>query len=121
MTETITLQLPEPVARSAREIADHTHQSMEEVLITWLGQAAAEIPVTSLADHQVLALCDMEMEPDQQVELSQLLAQNRESAVSQEERERLNELMQLYRHGLVRKAEAWQEAVSRGLRPSPHN
>lgn len=121
MTETITLQLPEPVARSAREIANHTHQSMEEVLIAWLGQAAADIPVASLADHQVLALCDMEMEPEQQVELSQLLAQNREGAMSQQEREHLNDLMQLYRRGLIRKAEAWQEAVSRGLRPSPHN
>jgi hypothetical protein len=33
------------------------------------------------------------------------------------QRQRLDELMQVYRHGWVRKAQALQVAVQRGLRP----
>lgn len=121
MTETITLQLSEPVARSAREVADRTQKSVEEVLVEWLGKAAASLPVDSLSDAQVLALCDIEMEPEQQTELSRLLAKNREGTITIAERGRLDALMQLYRRGLNRKAEAWKIAVARGLKTPPQN
>lgn len=121
MAETIVLELPEPVARSAREVADRTQKSVEEVLVEWLGKAAAELPVESLSDEQVLALCDIEMELEQQSELSRLLAENREGTITSSERERLDALMQVYRRGLVRKAEAWKAAVRRGLKSPPQN
>lgn len=121
MAETVVLKLPEPVAQSAREVADRTQQSVEEVLVEWLGKAAAELPVASLSDAQVLALCNIEMEPEQQTELSQLLAKYREGTITPSERERLDALMQLYRRGLVRKAEAWKVAVTRGLKSPPRN
>jgi hypothetical protein len=121
MPETITLELPGTVARSAREVANRKHKSLEDVLMEWLYKAATELPVESLSDEQVLALCDMELEPEEQAELSRLLAKAREGKIVPSERIHLDKLMQRYRHGLVRKAEAWQEAVSRGLRPPPHN
>jgi hypothetical protein len=121
MPETVTLKLPGTVARSAREVANRKHKSMEDVLMEWLYKAATELPVESLSEEQILALCDMELEPEEQAELSRLLVKAREGKIVQSEHARLDKLMQHYRQGLVRKAEAWQVAVSRGLRPPLQN
>jgi hypothetical protein len=118
MGEIVTLEIPENVARNAREIAKRTQRPMEEVLIDWIDKAATELPVESLSDEQILALCDSQLEDEQQAELSQLLAQNREGKLSEAEVAELDDLMQLYRRALVRKALAWKVAVVRGLRPS---
>ena len=117
MGEIVTLELPDEVARSAREVADRTYRPLEDVLVDWIGRVAAERPVESLPDDQVLALCDIEMDVEQQEELGNLLARNREGLISNAERARLDELMMAYRRGLVRKARALKVAVERGLRP----
>jgi hypothetical protein len=56
------------------------------------------------------------MTDDAQAELSQLLEQNREGLLTEPGRQRLDALMQIYRNGLVQKAEAWKVAVERDLR-----
>ena len=117
MTQTVTLELPEEVARSAQNIAVRTQRRLEDVLIDWIDHAAAELPVEDLPDDQLLALCDLELDPTLQKELSELLAANREGILTPSTRARLEQLMQLYRRGLVRKAQAIKEAVDRGLRP----
>ena len=113
---TITLELPEATARSAKAIALRTRRRLEDVLVEWLDQAAAEAPVEYLADEEVLALCSLQLDSKLQGELSELLAQNREGLLNQQAQVRLDELMQFYRHGLVRKAQALKVAVERGLR-----
>jgi hypothetical protein len=50
-------------------------------------------------------------------ELSRLLAGNREGSLAEAEPARLDELIRLYRRGLVRKAQALRIAVARGLGP----
>lgn len=70
-----------------------------------------------IADEQILDWCDMQMPDEQQVELSDLLGRNRENQLTANDAIRLEELMQVYRHGMARKAEAWKIAVQRGLRP----
>jgi len=100
MSEIVTLELPEKLARSARELAARTRP-----------------PVESLPDDQVLALCDLQISGEQQEELSDLLARSREGQLNKAEHERLEELMLVYRRGLVRKAQALKVAVERGLRP----
>jgi hypothetical protein len=117
MSEIVTLELPDEVARSAREVAARTHRRLEDVLIEWLDRTSAELPVETLPDDQVLALCDMQMDTARQVELSDLLARNREGALADTERQRLDELMLVYRRGTVRKAQAFKVAVERGLHP----
>lgn len=85
---------------------------------------SVEQPVTLLTDEEVLTLCDAQMPPEEQSELNDLLEANCEGALASAEQERLDVLMQKYRHGLVRKAQAWQVAVQRGLRdplPEPEN
>ena len=52
-----------------------------------------------------------------QSELSDLLARLREGERGESERARLDELMLVYRRGLVLKARAIKEAVRRGLKP----
>jgi len=46
------------------------------------------------------------------------LVRNREGQLDNEETNQLDELMQVYRGGLVRKARALKVAVERGLRPA---
>lgn len=81
-----------------------------------IDKAAADVPVKLLSDEGVLSLCDMEMTSADQEALSLLLAQNRENQLNEAERQQLDNLMAVYRRGLVRKAQAWKEAVARGLR-----
>lgn len=117
MAETVTLELPEDLVIQAKDVATRTQRRLEEVLLEWLDRAAAETPIESLSDSQILALCDLQMDINQQEEMSQLLAENREGQLKETDRQRLDELMQIYRRGLVRKAQALQIAVKRGLRP----
>jgi dsDNA-binding SOS-regulon protein len=117
VSEMMTIPVSERVVRHAARVASLTQQRVEDVLAGWLDWAAAEIPVETLPDDEVLALCDLEMDEDQQRELSHLLAGNRESLLDAESQARLDELMQIYRRGLVRKAQALKVAVQRGLRP----
>lgn len=117
MSELVTLELPERVARSAREVATHTRRRMEDVLVEWIDGVVAELPVETLPDDQVLALCALRMDAEQQEELSDLLARNREGQLKSREHNRLDRLMRVYRRGLVRKARALKVAVERGLRP----
>ncbi len=79
-------------------------------------QNGYEVPVEMLSDAQVLALSYSYMDLDQQEELSDLLADQREGVIDQAGRNRLEKLMQIYRRGLLRKAEALKVAVERGLR-----
>jgi hypothetical protein len=86
------------------------------VLTEWLDHFASDLPVASLSDEQILALCEMQMDENQKRELSDLLALQREGQLTAANRERLEMLMTVYRRGLVRKAEALKVAVERGLR-----
>ncbi len=120
MSETVTLEIPEKVARRAREIAAHTQRRFEDVLVEWMDRVVDEPPVESLPNDQILALCDMQMSQEQQRELGDLLARNREGLLDDAGRAQLDGLMGIYRRGIVRKAQALKVAVERRLRPPLH-
>jgi hypothetical protein len=117
MTRAITLELPDTLLQSAHAIANHSQRQVEDVLVEWLELVATEMPVALLPDEQVLALRDMQMSERQQHELSELLAQQREQVLTVDEENRLALLLHTYRRGMVRKAQAYQVAVERGLQP----
>lgn len=117
MNTTVTLEVPEEVMLSARDVAKRTHRTLEDVLREWLDRSAMQVPVEQLSDDQVLRLAQMELDAQQQSRLSDLLAKNREETLSLAEQRHLDELMQLYRQGLRRKAEALKVAVDRKLIP----
>ncbi|MEH2199016.1 hypothetical protein [Nostoc sp.] len=118
MAEIVTLQLPEILAQRAKEIAAFTHRRLEDVLLEWIDRAITELPLESLPDEQVLAICDMQMETQQQEVFSELQARHREGQLNDAEVRQLDELMQVYRRGLVSKARALKVAVERGLKPA---
>jgi predicted transcriptional regulator len=74
MSESVTVQLPDELARQIRAVADQTRRPLEEALLEWLRHAAADTPVDALPDEQALALADMQMDEREQDELSALLA-----------------------------------------------
>ena len=119
MGQTITLDLPPNIARRAAAVARQTNRQVEDVLLEWLGRAATDVPIESLPDDQVLALCALEMSQREQDELSALLARQREGTLDDAARRRLDELMASSRRGMVQKAQALKVAVERGLRPPP--
>lgn len=117
MSHIVTLNLPNDVAERAQSVARQTNRRVEDVLLDWLGQAAGAAPVDSLPDDEVLALCDLQMSQSEQDELSALLGRQRERALDEAARKRLDTLMEIYRRGMVRKAQALKVAVERHLRP----
>ena len=119
MNTLVTLEIPEDVAREAQSVAQRTGQRLEDVLTQWLGKVAGDLPVESLSDERLLELCNLQMTDEQQAELSDLLALIREGQLNNQDHERLDALMYIYRKGMIRKAEALKVAVQRGLIPSP--
>jgi hypothetical protein len=113
---TVKLEIPNKVATLAREVAATTHRRVEDVLVEWLDRASTDVPVEDLSDEEVLKLCDLQLPRKQQKELSDLLAKNREGELNDNGRARLDELMEVYQNGMVRKAEALMVAVKRNLR-----
>jgi hypothetical protein len=104
--------------RFDKEIAALNRQGIEEMLIEWIDRTINEIPIDTLPDEQVLALCNLQMGEQQQKIFSNLQARNSEGLLNAQEVKKLNELMQVYRRGSVRKAKAMQVAVMRGLIPT---
>lgn len=117
MPQVVTLELSDRLARQARDIAVDAHRRFEDLLIELIERSITDLPVESLPDQQVLALCEKQLDLEQQTRLDDLLARNREGELDASELPQLDELMQIYRHGIVRKARAWKTAVDRGLKP----
>lgn len=117
MAQVVTLELSDGLARQARKIAADAHQRFEDVLINLLERSIMEILIESLPDEEVLELCEKQLNADQQKRLDSLLTRNREGELQLQELRQLDDLMQIYRQGLVRKARAWKTAVDRGLKP----
>lgn len=117
MSERVTVELPDDLAQRARAVAARTHRPFEEVLIDWLDRAGGEVAIESLPDEELLVECDAQLSSDQQAQLSDLLSRNQDGQLDDAESARLEELMQAYRQGLVRKARALKTAIARGLKP----
>jgi hypothetical protein len=115
MSQQITLRISDEVARRATTIAAQTERSIEDVLAAWLD--ALEVPIEELPDSEVLILTQLQLTKQQEDALSHLLTLNREGTLDTAGRHQLDELMRLYEHGLLRKAQALRVAVHRGLIP----
>jgi len=117
MSQLLTLELPNELADQARSLAAATNRRLVDAVVDWIGRAVMEPAVESLPDAELLALCETTLDVAQEAELSGLLAQFREGALAEADRGRLDQLMGAYRRGLVLKARALKEAVTRGLHP----
>lgn len=115
----LKLQLSKEILARAAEVAGRSDRALEEVLSEWLARYVDNLPIESLSDDEVLWLCDFELNPVLQGELRDLLYNHRERGLTTKESSRLDELLQYYRKGIVRKARATEVAIARGLRNRP--
>lgn len=76
-------------------------------------------PLGSLGDTSLLALTTLQLPAVQDLRLSALLERQQAGALGDAERRELASLMQCYQEGLLRKAQAVEEAVRRGLLEPP--
>jgi hypothetical protein len=122
--EQITLHLPAEILQRAHLLAQRAGRPVQEVLaeavessLRPLGPDPSEgAAMKDRSDEEVLAAADAEMNPDADHRLSELLNEQQARTLTDLERSELNGLMEMYRHGLLRKAQALREAVHRGLR-----
>ncbi len=117
MAEQVILNLPDRLAKQVHEVAALTQRKLEDVLIEWIDRGSVDkIAIGDLSDEQILRLCDLQLSEPEQTQMSLLLEKQRESLLQLGESEQLDGLLQVYRQGMVRKAEALKVAVDRGLR-----
>jgi hypothetical protein len=124
MSVQVTLTLPEKLQERAERWASLTHRELPDALTDMLdivltpAYTAPDLdrPITSLSDHEVLALSQLQMPSQQGQRLGELLARQREGELAEGERPELLALMQIYERLWMRQSEALAEAVRRGLR-----
>jgi len=127
MSTQVTVTLPDEVYRSAVRLAQLARREVEDVLTDTLTLSLPSLrqdldalpPIESLSDADILALTRLELPPAQDRRLSALLDRQQADSLTDTERGELLTLMQAYQEGLLRKAQALQEAVRRGLREPP--
>jgi len=123
MSTQITINLPDEVYQQAERFARLANRDIASVLADTIQlsipaispEAAALEPISTLSDEQVIALTQLQMEPEQDARLSDLLDRQQSGILTETERKELQTLMQIYQEGLLRKATALSEAVKRGL------
>jgi hypothetical protein len=123
MSTQVTITLPDDVYQRAQRFAHLANRDVTSILTDSIlfsipavrEEALMLPPIASLEDEEVVALTQMQMEPDQDQRLSWLLDRQQEGILTRSEQLELQTLMQVYQEGLLRKATALGEAVKRGL------
>lgn len=123
MSIQLTIDVPDDTYQIAQHIARSTGQSVEDIVSHLLGYSLPFVPRinpkqswSDLTDAEVIALTELQMTAEADVRHSELLEKQNAEALTVDERFELQRLDQLYRIGLVYKAQALAEAVRRGLR-----
>lgn len=123
MSTQITITLPDDVYQQAERFAQLANRDLASVLADTITSLIPPVrrdgldlkPMSSLSDREILDLTALQMEPDQDTRLSQLLDLQQAGLLNTDETSELQTLMQIYQEGLLRKATALNEAVQRGL------
>jgi hypothetical protein len=121
----VTLNLPDNIYRSFKQLAERTSQPIGEVIAEkiqtdyWAADLEFENNISNLSDAEVLELANLKLSKQQDRRMSQLLENQRENRITTSEKIELEGLMGLYRMGNLRKAQGCLEAVRRGLIKTP--
>lgn len=124
MKTRVVVSLPEDVYRRAESLALMTRRDVSDVVADAAARSLADIDghapalrsLTELSDESIVALSELQLDPELDRRYVVLLERQRESEITPEERAELGSLLRIYQQGLLRKAEALREAVHRGLR-----
>lgn len=127
-TQTVTLQLPDSIYRTARRVAEATRQPLEAVLQASIAHALPpldDVPPDQAADLAALALLDdgalwraarATMGAKEQAEMHELLDRQGRGVLASTQATRLDEALQRYGQLTVRKAHAYLLLARRGYR-----
>ena len=123
MSTQITITLPDEVYHRVERLAQLTSRNIADVVTDAIQLSIPAVSlqneliesVSALSDEQVMALTQLQMEPEQDQRLSDLLDRQQEGIITEAEQIELSSLMQIYQEGLLRKATALKEAVQRRL------
>jgi len=123
MSTQVTITLSDEVYRRVERLAQLTSRDIADVLSDAIKLSIPELglqtelieSVSRLSDDRVIALTQLQLEPEQDERLSDLLDRQQEGIITEAEQIELSSLMQIYQEGLLRKATALKEAVQRGL------
>ncbi len=134
MNTQIVLNLPDELYKKAEHFAQLTNRNIADVLTQVIALSLSPIAsqyagaeslentssasqsVTSLSDEEVMDISELQMEPEQDKRLSELLYNQQSGTLINAEHFELMSLMQVYQEKLLLKAQALREAVERGLR-----
>lgn len=126
--ETVTLKLPESLYRTARQVAEVTHQPLDAVLQASIAHAlpplddVSEEEATELAslalldDGSLWQVARSVMSADEQTEMHNLLDAQEAGEINPAEYARLQELLEIYGRLTVRKAHTYLLLARRGYR-----
>ena len=101
MSSSITLNLPDDVYRRAESLAQLMRRDLAEVLVEAISLSLSPLSpaagddsgedssVSTLSDLEVLALTELQMEPDQERRLSELLDRQQAGTLTEAERPEL--------------------------------
>ena len=124
--QTVTLKLPEPLYRSARQVADATKQPLEALLTDSIARTlpplndvspeeATELAkLASLDDASLWQEARATMKPVEQATMHELLDRQGASELASVEHARLQDLLDVYGRLMVRKAHAYLLLARRG-------
>ncbi|MHC5933571.1 hypothetical protein [Nostoc sp.] len=123
MSTQIIISLPDDIYQRAERFARLANRDVASILVDTIQLSIPPVsgditdlePVFVLSDEQVLVLTELQMEPEQDARLSELLDRQQSGTLTEGDRSELQTLMQVYQEGLLRKATALSEAVKRGL------
>ena len=121
MSTQVTVTVPDEIYEHAQYLAQQTSSDVAGILADMIEWSMPilhppQAPVIELSDEEVLALAELQMQPDQDHRLSELLHQQQAGTLSVKDRPELVMLLQACQEDTLRKAQAMQEAVRRGLR-----
>ncbi|MEM8642684.1 MAG: hypothetical protein AAGG51_28280 [Cyanobacteria bacterium P01_G01_bin.54] len=125
MTVPITLNLPDSVYQQAQQLAESRRQEITEVLSETLAlllppplpELTLPSEITQASDEELLEMTELQLAPWDDARLSALLDRQQAGQLTAAEQPELARLMALYKTGLLKKAQALNAAVQRGLIP----
>ncbi|WP_228022030.1 hypothetical protein [Vasconcelosia minhoensis] len=121
MSIQITITLSDEVYQRAEQFARLSNRDIASILADMIQRSIPPVradiinleSVSALSDVKLLALAELQVEPDQDARLSELLARQQAGCLAEDERLELQALMQIYQEGLLQKATALSKAVMR--------
>lgn len=121
MSSDMITSLPSDFAAQVTALASSSGCSRDDALRAVLRQSQEwnDALVRMWSDQAVLAAADLQLSPQQDERLSELLELQQASTITAEERAELANQMEIFKAAQLHKARGMVEAVRRGLRSAP--